>query len=278
MKKYDELVKKLQDKLWAFELENPNNIIKVSEYGVKSAKETLKELKTLILKSNFNNHKEEIKFFKYKKPRIHSELIFHAKLFRIASKQPRSSTKQQVKYFIENINQLQNYINENLDFYHYYRRDENYLDKKYFLRKNAQKTVVIDMYPSFLDEGFSTSHDGKVATFIAYEKLFDFLNKEIANIKSYEVTTELRNKKQLTWSDSKTNLVELIYALHTAKIINNGNIEIKDLALIAEKLFNIDLGNYYHTFIEIKARKTNQTKFLDHLKERLIKRIQDSDQ
>lgn len=48
----------------------------------------------------------------------------------------------------------------------------------------------------------------------------------------------------------------------------------KKLASVCEQIFNIELGNYYHTFIEIRARKCNNTKFLDKLKESFKKRIE----
>lgn len=36
--------------------------------------------------------------------------------------------------------------------------------------------------------------------------------------------------------------------------------------------FHIDLGDFYHTFLELKSRKINRTKFLDILKETLIRK------
>ena len=44
-----------------------------------------------------------------------------------------------------------------------------------------------------------------------------------------------------------------------------------------EQLFNVDLGNYYHTFIEIRSRKTGRTKFLDRLIEMLNQRMDAKD-
>lgn len=42
-------------------------------------------------------------------------------------------------------------------------------------------------------------------------------------------------------------------------------------------LFNVDLGDFYHTFLELKSRKMNRTKFLDSLKESLIKKMDEQD-
>ncbi len=82
----------------------------------------------------------------------------------------------------------------------------------------------------------------------------------------------------LSWTSSKTDLIELIYALQSNGSVNSGTAEIKEMASGCEQIFNLDLGNYYHTFEEIRSRKSNRTKFLDHLKESLEKRIIDSDE
>lgn len=83
---------------------------------------------------------------------------------------------------------------------------------------------------------------------------------------------------KLFWTGSKTNLIELIYALDSSGAINSGTADIKEMAAVCEQIFNIDLGNYYHTFVEIRARKYNKTKFIDKLKESLIKRFKESDE
>ena len=44
-----------------------------------------------------------------------------------------------------------------------------------------------------------------------------------------------------------------------------------------EKIFDIDLGEIYRAQNEIKNRKINKTKFLDILKENLIKRFDEQE-
>ena len=74
------------------------------------------------------------------------------------------------------------------------------------------------------------------------------------------------------------DLIELIYALHAVKSINNGQVEIKDIASLVQEAFNIELGDYYRTFIEIRSRKIHPTKFLDNLKKSLTNRILQADE
>ncbi len=277
MKKCEEIVRKVKDALKENTFKKDIDSLKIIEEGIKISRDALRELHKRMSSKRFSQE-EEIYFFKCIKPTIHCELIYYATLYRIESKRPKSSVKSQIKFFNSGIDQFQNYFNENQDFYHYCRRNLTHLDKHYFTRKYTNIKLQVDTSILFLDEGFSTTHDAKVATFWAYEALIKYFKNEIVKLKNNTTDIEYLKEMKLTWSSSKTNLVELIYALHAAAVINKGNIEIKELALLIEKVFNIQLGNYYHTFIEIKARKINQTKFLDQLKKSLIKRIEESDE
>lgn len=60
---------------------------------------------------------------------------------------------------------------------------------------------------------------------------------------------------KLFWTGSKTDLIELIYALNSSDDINNGVADIKEVAVIYKQIFNIDLGNYYQKFIKLKLSR-----------------------
>ncbi len=86
------------------------------------------------------------------------------------------------------------------------------------------------------------------------------------------------NNQKVSWTGSKASRIELLYALQSSGSCNDGTIDIKRLATHLETLFSIDLGNYYRVFQEIRIRKISRTTFLDQLKDRLIKRMDDSDE
>lgn len=81
----------------------------------------------------------------------------------------------------------------------------------------------------------------------------------------------------LTWTSSKSNLVELIYALYVARWINNGQIEISELSEQISRIFNIELTNLYSIFRDIRARKSNTLKGLEQLAEALMDYIKNFD-
>jgi len=84
-------------------------------------------------------------------------------------------------------------------------------------------------------------------------------------------------KVKVTWTDSKVALIELIYALHTTGSINNGKSDLKSLTQYFENVFNIELGEVYRPFIEIKGRKGNRVQYLDLLRKNMIARMDETD-
>src|SRR5690606_30122442 len=105
-----------------------------AEKGIKLSKQALIGLRILIIENGFKNAKNEIQFFKNIKPQIYSRLIYYVILFNIESKRPRGSSKPQKKYLDYHICKLQNYFNDNLEFYQYFRRGGTSLDALYFIR------------------------------------------------------------------------------------------------------------------------------------------------
>ncbi|RFN60330.1 RteC domain-containing protein [Marixanthomonas ophiurae] len=278
--KYQNLISEFETKLETLE-SRADDILYKAETGITHTEKCIKTLRKQVVQKGFHSTKEEIQFFKHIKPQILSKLIYYAKLFNIESKRPRSSSKFQKKYLNNQINKLQVYFNDNLEFYHYYRRGASTLDEQYFVRGKSDLRSSTESFHFFIDEQFSTCQDGTVATIIAYDMLIVYLQQEIEKLDTNTHEPKLYSMKKpsnLFWTGSKTELIELIYALQSSGAINSGTADIKELASLFEQVFNIDLGNYYHTFIEIRARKCSKTKFLDALIEVLRKRLEESDE
>ena len=257
-----------------------DDVLHKAEKCIKIIKQSLNQIRNLIVDFHFENTVDEIDFFKNIKPKVYSKLIYYIKLFTIESKRPRGSSKSQIKYFNIHINRLQTYFNENLDFYHYYRRGATFLDKQYFLRGKTDIRLFPDNFYCLTDDKFSTSHDYTVATILAYDLLIVYLKREIDKLEINGNNSNLQvlqKQSNITWTSQKVNLIELIYALHSTDVVNNGKVDIKDIARVVERIFKIDLGDYYRAFLEIRMRKKGRTKFLDSLKEHLEKRMEEID-
>jgi hypothetical protein len=68
-----------------------------------------------------------------------------------------------------------------------------------------------------------------------------------------------------------------MYALNITGSINNGKSDLKRMTLYAETVFNIDLGDVYRAFLEIRNRKGNRVQYLDELRKNLIARMDEAD-
>ena len=281
MKKIEKIVKELDYNLDFLEKET-EGILEKAEESIRVTKRALEQIRILFLRKKLIPKNEEILFFKNMKPYVFSKLIYYVKLFSIESKRPRSSNKSQVKYFNNHIDRLQNYFNDNLEFYHYFRRGATFLDEEYFIRGKADIRLFPDSLSFFADDKFSSSHDTTVATIMAYDMLIIYLKREIdklENNNSMETNYgAFTNQSKLFWTGNKTDLIELIYALHSSGSVNSGTADIKEMASACEQMFNIDLGDYYRTFLEIRSRKINQTKYIDKLKDSLENKMLDSDE
>lgn len=243
------------------------------------------KLKDFISNIVFKTDEEEIDYFKNVKPKFQSDLIFYNQAYSITSKVPIGSIEKKKDYFIKNLDKMSNFFEENVDFINYFRAKETDLDHVYFLRKNAKDKKCPESLNSEIDYTQCTGYSSKISKILAYERLERYLYIELLNLDKIEVLPVLNIKKELnlnfehlSWTDTKIALVELIYALQISGLINNGKTDIKTIALQFEKLFNIDLGDIYKVYNEIKGRKTiSKTKLLEKLQINLNKKIDDED-
>lgn len=278
MEKFASLLDRLEEELLELESQK-TDVLVYAETGMKISKNYLNELRGQFENHSFISEADECCFFKSIKPHAVSKLIYYLKLFNIESKRPRSSKKAQKRYLQAAIDKLQNYFNENFEFYQYYRRKATNLDKHFFLRRKANMRLHPDHIHFITDANFSTSHDESVATIMAYDMLIVYLQQEIETLCSRPSGMAIKkNLPQVTWSRNKVDLIELIYALHSTQAINAGMASINEIATLFERIFNIELGDYYRTYLELRSRKMNQLKFLDALKSALQQRMYDADE
>ena len=247
--------------------------------GISISRECLNEFSILVRSKSFPSEKEEILFFKHQKPFVEGRLQYFKKIHNYLLEKPVSGTSKQQKFITNELNKLDNKNCKKLEFVKYYRLNENKLDHLYFLRGIDQLELFVDTSHHFKDPQFTTSHDLLVSKIIAQDLLIKFYNNELKILKSEKPKNNLENGKpevlnDLQWTGTKTELTELLYALNASGVLRNGEVEMKKLVMVCKELFNLDLGNIYKTYGEIKAREKDPTKFLDLMKMRLLQKMQ----
>jgi hypothetical protein len=71
----------------------------------------------------------------------------------------------------------------------------------------------------------------------------------------------------LKWMGTKSELVELVYALHETGAF--GAASLKNTFTVICKIFDCDIKNYHRLFWDIKGRKGNRTPFLKSIMQNL---------
>ena len=276
--KYSILLNNLNEQLNFIDLEIDDQI-KKCEQAITVILKSINELKKAATKTNFKSKSEEIQFFKEIKPQFTSKLIYFNRVYKIEMKKPNGGNKILKKYYNNELLKLKAFFDNELESYQYYRSGSTYLDFKYFLRGEFDIKLALDSYYFESDMSFATSHDFKVATILANDLIELYLENQLLMLENNENSEKSQRKPnvKLTWTGSKVALIELIYALHTEGVFNNGAADLKDIAEYFEHTFEIDLGQYRRVFLEIRARKSDRTKFLTTLNDSLQKRMENSD-
>ncbi len=267
------IVTELEEEINLLSLDIVDQIF-LAEKIIEISIDKIAKLKKFVAETGFGNQEEEIYFFKFLKPKVISKLVYYNAIYKIETKKPYGSDKILKKYLNNEIGKLKRFFDNNLEFYKYYRTNSTYLDLKYFVRGKHDIKLSLDTFYFEADHTFSTSHDYKVAKIIANDLIQVYLEDQLTNSGQKKVAAN----SSLNWTGSKTALTELIYALYAQGAFNNGNADIKIIAKVFENTFNIDLGDFYHTYMELKSRKINRTKFLDSLHDALIRKMDEDDE
>jgi hypothetical protein len=277
--KINHLLSNLNEQLNFIDLEI-DDTIKRCEKAIEITIKSVQKLKTLFLKENIKNQEQEIDFFKNIKPKFTSKFIFYNIIYKIETKKPYGGERVMKKYLNNELDKLKRYFDNNLDFYGYYRTGNNYLDYKYFVRGNFDIKLTIDSFIFEADHNFATSHDFKVAKILAHDLVQVYIESKLLEInnKGIKEKSQVNHKSTQKWTASKVALIELLYALHSQAVLNNGVSDLKEFVSFFEYTFNINLGQFNRVFLEIRARKSGRTKFLDTLKETLLKRMDEADE
>lgn len=270
------LLSELESKLKEIQIQHQNPI-ECAACSIKISIKTLEKLKTFFNTYEFQNKADEIEFFKNIKPEFASKLIYFNEIYNIELAKPTCSKKVVRKYYKNQQLKLKEFYIENIELYKYYRSQNTALDKKYFIRRRHDIKLTLDSTYFQSDYNFSTSHDYKIAKIKANENLQKFLAEKIHQLQNKEI--QVQPKCNLKWTGTRVALIELMYALNTAGVFNNGMQSLNELAKNFEIIFNIELGQFTRSFQEIKSRKSiEKTNFLNMLQTKLLERIEHSDE
>jgi len=276
MREYiDNILQKIDSEINSFDIYG-YDIIGNSIKMIDIIQTHIDQLRERVIVYEFGSQEEEIIFFKELKPQVLSKQLYFNKIYCIESKFPTGSNEAAKRYLNDQLHSLEYYFNRHLDFHQYYRSGSTVYDKYYFVRGNVDPKLCNDSSRFNSDLKFSTVYDFKVAKIIANEMLRIYLNRRLKMIEDPALFTETK-KGRRTWTGQKNALIELGYALYVSGDIDHGNIDVKEIMDTLGEAFNVDLGEYYRTYIALRSRKKDQTAYLNTLIEKLKKKMDEDD-
>lgn len=255
-----------------------NDIIETSLSIVRHLQSIITGLRNELQTYTFPTQEDEIRFFKVQKPELLGRLLYFHKICRIEMQCPNGSNEVIRKHLIAELDNLTYFFNRNLDFYQYYRSHSTMYDKYYFVRGKADIRLCADSAQFDKDPNFSTGYDYTVAKILANEMLRIYLNQRLQLLEKKQLTNDIKislSDFKLKWTGTKSEAIEWGYGLFAAKTLNYGNSTIKEVMAFVETAFDIELGDYYRTYLSLKNRKKDRTAFFTFIMEQLQKRMDD---
>ena len=278
---FEEFIKNIDCTIYEkIDVDNWNISIEVVLDVVEFLQRSLEDMRTYIVNHPFSNKEEEIYFFKHIKPEVLSRLLYFTEIYNTEMRKPHASIEVLKKYYNDRLDELTSYFESNLDFYQYYRSKATHLDSHYFVRGHIDFKLCPNCVPYDRDPEFSTCYDHKAAQILANDMLCIYLNKKLHGVDKQVIIAKSRSflpEHPFRWTATKIAAVELGYAIYAAGILNNGQADIKEIMTFMEASFQIDLGDYYRTYITMKDRKKDRTSFLNSLIKSLLKKMDEDD-
>lgn len=213
-------------------------------------KKNIDELHSLLSTCSFAGREEEITFFKEVMPDVFRELFLSKNYFSFETLCTFKTESQCKEHCVSLLLSMEQFAIEHLEFYLYHHSKSGDQDELYFSIGESRQSL-----------GF----DRVLGQLYANERFSIFLKDQL----------RLTQTSALEWTGSKTDVMELVMALHAAKVVNHGKVELKLLATSIENLFGIKLHDCYDVAKKIRMRKINRTSFLTTLIEKLVVRMDD---
>lgn len=250
-----------------------------SELIIPLLEKRIEGLKIFISDYSFKDEAEEIYFFKEIKPQFLSLLVYYVEVYNIEMRIPAGSHDDKICHLSRVQSRIKYFFDMNIDFYQYYRTGSTYLDHLYFLRGKVDLPLHYDSFSFERNTSFSTCCDYKLAKILANEMLASYLDTELAKLAHGNNLAQTIHSlhSDAIWTEKKNALGEIIYGIDTLESVNRGSIEIKELAAMLGKLFNVDMSDIYHVYLAIRNRKGDRTEYLNRMIKALNKRMDNAD-
>jgi hypothetical protein len=257
-------------------LELPISPIERYEKIVRTTSEFLASIATMLHHTSLPDTVTEIAYFKKLLPPFYATGLYYTELIHLEVTKPLFSGSLLKQWYEGELSRISLRDSQHLAFNSYYKSKQEYLDPFYYTRNGNSQLLPDEPMGLFFHPNICTLGTYKVALLHSHELLAEFITATIHKIEHPDQRFE--ELSTLQWTDSKSGLIELIYALQEKGSFNNGGASLKLITTFFEKVFKVELGNTSRTFQVIMSRKLDYANFLEKLKQRFLQRIDRNEQ
>lgn len=233
--------------------------------------ELLESYRRNVKQNGFPGEADEIHFFKLTKPHILGHWLRYSKRLELALDYPVLNFGNDKTEIRSKMAENNAFLAHHQEMVLYLHLNQTGMDAHYFLRKNRNLSSLARFRLHHFDPDFSTARDGLVAEILAHQGF----QLQLRSLLEIPFGGDLSNGvSKLRWTDSKTDLMELLLSLYQKGAVNRGNTTLKELVIAFQKWFGIDLGDHYHLAMRLRNR-SNPTKYLERLQHGLQDHVRD---
>lgn len=248
---WEVLMLELDNRLDALQKEEPKVLIMASK-AIHVCTEMLEVLQARQVDCVFSAS-EEIHFFKKVKPFFLAKLLYYRRLYELELRCLSVGVSNMEQTLVTMLQEISVIFIRNQFIYGYMKSGETYFDDKLFLPSPANSAIAllgVDFPP---EAAYTIRFDHVVGHLLSAELLREYVESLLIKVRNKVFVPA--GLPQITWTDSKTDLIELIYGLHAAGAFNHGKVDLKDIFEFIKATWGVDVGHFPRTFQEIVSRK-----------------------
>lgn len=232
--------------------------------------QAIKELNNKIIQHEFQDLNEEIHFFKYLKPKLLSQQHYCFHRAQILQECHNLSKCGRDEILSAKLSAIDSFFKIHHKFCTYHEMGHTHKDNRYYVRMSNRAFHNLDY--NLADKDFRTTCEkGHILGKIHSKKLLSkYLQKVIHLEPLHDMTKGLPIVSTLKYNGTPTELVELVYALKEAGLVDDN---ISRISEVLGRVLGISEINTYKIWQKIKERKIDQTRLLTKLQKSLTKRI-----
>ncbi|WP_297338442.1 RteC domain-containing protein [Algoriphagus sp.] len=272
----DQVSANLERDLGILMLDGENKLIQF-ESAFYMVDKALEKVKAFLSNYEFTSEEEEVEFFKMKMTEFLKESVYYSELFNMESLKPPGPKKEIKRFYEKELRSIQYFLQSHQNLYNYLLTKKTNQDKIFFLRSAQAPVYKPNLFWHTLDTRYCTVYTLYFARIKGTLALSQYIHHQLKIINGEVVMGTYQKKNPLRWTGKKVELIELVYALKLAGVLNHGRADLKEIALKMGAFFGLNLNDFYRTFTEISTRKKSRTAFLDSMRDQLNNYIDNGD-